>query len=88
MQTPQALLLLTLLTLQLYCWAARPAALPQLQQQRISRQQQFQENPDGEEDDKWNTRPIVGILTQVQSCYILMQLPRCKLLCCCSLLTW
>lgn len=46
---------------------ARPVGLLQQQQLKAVTQQQ---NPDGEDEDKWNTRPIIGILTQVNpSCF-------------------
>jgi hypothetical protein len=40
---------------------ARPVGLLQQQLKTVTQQP----NPDGEDDDKWNTRPIIGILTQV-----------------------
>jgi hypothetical protein len=45
---------------------ARPVGLLQQQQLKAVSHQQNQ-NPDGEDEDKWNTRPIIGVLTQVQT---------------------
>lgn len=61
---PCLLLLVAILNAHLHAGiAARPAA----DQQPLGRQHQQQpsrfQNPDGE--DNWNTRPIIGVLTQV-----------------------
>lgn len=68
MKASHLLLLLSVALYQLHASTARPVGLLQQQlKQAVKHQQQLQENPTDEQDeDDWNTRPIIGILTQVE----------------------